>query len=84
MEPAGSEDSASDLPGQRPDATSGRHPDVVASAEDALLSDAFVDRFLDRVAEREAARRAEVEALQASLALTPVALTASAAPNGAN
>ncbi|MDX3345893.1 ADP-ribosyltransferase [Streptomyces sp. ME02-6987-2C] len=79
-----SADTSPELPGQRPDSASGRNPDVVASAEDALLSDAFVDRFLDRVAERDAARRAEVAALQASLALTPVALTASAAPNGAN
>ncbi|MEU1852924.1 phage minor head protein [Streptomyces sp. NPDC019990] len=82
---ASSADNVPDLPGRRPDGASGRRPDaVVAAAEDILLSDALVDRFLDRVAEREAARRAEVASLQASLALTPDEITASAAQNGAH
>jgi 2'-5' RNA ligase len=80
-----STDTGPDLPGPRPDDASGRRPDAaVAAAEEILLSDALVDRFLDRVAEREAARRAEVASLQASLALTPEEITASAAPNGAH
>lgn len=82
---ASSTDTTPDLPGQRPDAESGQRPDAVtAAAADLLLSDALVDRFLDRVAQREAERRAEVASLQASLALTPEAITASAAQNGAN
>ncbi|MEV6738695.1 phage minor head protein [Streptomyces sp. NPDC051104] len=73
-------DVAVDLPGQRPDSVSGQPP---APAADelvaALLTDSFVDRLLDAMAQREAARRAEIEALQASLAITPEEITASAA-----
>ncbi|MEU5497966.1 phage minor head protein [Streptomyces griseofuscus] len=73
-------DNGVDLPGQRPDSVSGQPPaptgDELAAA---LLTDSFVDRLLDAMAEREAARRAEIEALQASLAITPEEITASAA-----
>ncbi|MFF4147299.1 phage minor head protein [Streptomyces sp. NPDC001698] len=74
---------AADLPGQRPDTVSGQGGgggvDELAAA---LLTDSFVDRLLDAMAAREAVRRAEVEALAASLAATPEAITASAAPKG--
>ncbi|MFF5968262.1 phage minor head protein [Streptomyces collinus] len=84
-ESTSSTDTAPDVPGQRPEAESGERPDAVtAAAADLLLSDALVDRFLDRVAQREAERRAEVEAMAALVAATPVALTASAAENGAH
>ncbi|MET8609804.1 phage minor head protein [Streptomyces misionensis] len=78
-------DNPADLPGQRPDSASGRRPgpgaDELAAA---LLADSFIDRLLDAITEREADRRAEIEALQASLALTSEEITASAATQKEN
>lgn len=73
-------DTSIDQRGQRPDTVSGQPVVDAAALAAALLTDAFVDRLIDAMALREAERRAEIEALQASLAITPAEITAAATP----
>ncbi|MER6980676.1 hypothetical protein ABT317_27820, partial [Streptomyces carpinensis] len=77
---ASSTDTATDQPGQRPDTVSGQSVVDATALAAALLTDSFVDRLIDAMALREAERRAEIEALQASLAITPAEITAAATP----
>ncbi|MFF0092689.1 phage minor head protein [Streptomyces canus] len=88
---ASSTDTTPDLRGQRPDTASGQRPDLpsavvpevdVEALAAALASGPLVDLLTDAVTRRQDERRAEVEAMAALIAETPVALTASAAQNG--
>lgn len=90
---ATSADTSPDLPGQRLYTESGHRPDTalvtvpevdVEALAAALANGPLVDLLTDAVTRRLDERRAEIEAMAALVAADPVALTASAAPNGAN
>lgn len=74
---------AAGLPGQRGDTMStDLDLDAVTAAllSDGNIVDRLVDALAERTAARQAERRAEIEALSASMALTPDEITASATP----
>ncbi|PWI15968.1 hypothetical protein DI272_18715 [Streptomyces sp. Act143] len=80
---ASSTDISVDLPGQRPDGASGRHPDAgapvvqvdVEALAAALASGPLVDLLTDAVTRRQEERRTEIEEMAALVAQHPAAET---------
>ncbi|MCX4609392.1 ADP-ribosyltransferase [Streptomyces mirabilis] len=78
---ASSADTTADLPGQRPDTASGRHPDAapapmasvdVEALAAALAGGPLIDLIADAVTRRQDDRRAEIAAMAALVAQEPV------------